>query len=323
MNLQTSSRTAILTRPFDNGIVTSIERALLNCMEAHEVLDLLKHYYNSDAKLRTELLKRLKTIVDDDAKQLDIVRAGVEWFLSVDEGNLTYGNRSGLDATVGRLAQLLLPIEQVKLAPRFLMHARAARRRTGALMVGMHAIHCPVEMAQILLEAFERRRDPEVLTPFSRIHVELTGIAPMLLDALAKLHDPQGINRQLREQARVIECLLATNLMYAVEFADHYPGAFLYASGRIAQVDALPHVMRILALARERHARALRLLGNQLVSGSHSSVRLQVLYKSKQEDADTVRLGIWALERLRDRSDLQDLAREYGIEWLAANETNE
>lgn len=68
-------------------------------------------------------------------------------------------------------------------------------------MVGNHPELCPPDMKQILLESFKRWHDPEALVPLSRISTDLSDIAPMLLTILSNLHDPQGVNCRLHEQA--------------------------------------------------------------------------------------------------------------------------
>lgn len=183
-------------------------------------------------------------------------------------------------------------------------------------MVGNHPEHCPPEMKQTLLDAFERRHDPEVLVPLSRISAKLSDIAPMLLTALAKLHDPQSVNRRLREQARVFGRLVPANLPQAVELAERYPTAFVYGVGKAGRGHALPYVMDILASARQRHAKATRLQPKLVGTGKFSPIRWRVVYSNLEESADCIRLCIWTLGQLQAREVLQELASEYNVRWF-------
>ncbi|MGZ6391131.1 MAG: hypothetical protein ACXWQZ_17975 [Ktedonobacterales bacterium] len=302
---------------FDYGITTSIERALLNCMDAREILNYLVRNFAGNPPLRDKLLKRLSAIVENDENQLDHVRQYLAAFLNMDEAEIAPTNRPGLDAAVGRLALMLPPNEQMALAPTFLMHKRAARRRTGAIMVGAHPELSPPGMKQLLLETFELRHDPEVLTPLSRIQVDVGDIAPWLLSALSKLHDPQCVNRRLREQARVFERLLATDLTSAVELAEQYPTAFVYGVGRAQHLAALDHVIRILEKTQQTYEHDLQIQHTLRTSGTEPNLaEFQRLLAFRDSGAETLRLGIWTLGKLQARAILVAWARDYNIPWF-------
>lgn len=298
------------------GVTTAIKRALLNCMEAGEVCSYLEQWWNVDPYFRNDLFARLNTLVLRYPDQRVVVRDAFTRFMSIDEGDVAPSHRAALDATIRRLVQFLPAAEQVALAPQFLMHRRAARRQTGAFMVGNHPEHCPHEMKQILLKAYAQRHDPEVLVPLSRISTELSDIAHMLLTTLSNLHDPQGVNRRMREQARVFERLVTSDLAQAIELAEYYPTAFVYGVGKAALGNALPYVMDILTSARQRHAQATRLQPRLLGTGKFSPIRWQVVHSNIEESADCIRLCIWTLGQVRACDVLQELASDYGVRWL-------
>jgi hypothetical protein len=303
---------------FDTAsFVTSIERALINCMDVQELVRHLTHNFVHPYTRRDKLITRLRVIVENDPTQIVEVRDAVAVLLALGDDAVAAPQRPGLDATLKGLAQLLPPDEQMALAPEFLFHRRAARRRTGALMVGTHPESCPPTMKQVLLAAFKQWRDSQVLTPLSRVQTDLGDIAPWLLDALSDLPDPGQVNRPLQEQARVFERLLTTDLARAAELAERYPTAFVYGVGRAGRGEAAPFVIRILVATRKKRAQAARLSHRLLIrSDSVSSVRRHVVWAYQRESADCIRLAIWALGKLKARDALQDIALDYGTCWF-------
>jgi hypothetical protein len=241
------------------------------------------------------------------------VRDAVTRFMCTNETNFTPSNRAALDAAIGRLVRLLPAAEQVALAPQFLTHRRKTRRRTGAFMVGNHPEQCPPGMKQVLLDAYARRHDLEVLVPLSRITTDLSDVAPMLLTEFSKLGDP---GRCMNEQARVFERLVTADLTQAVALAEQYPTAFVFGVGKAGQKNALPYVLDILPSARQRYERANQANTKLLRKGGTASARWRVTWESRRESAECIRLCIWTLGQLQARDVLQKLASDYDVRWF-------
>lgn len=325
MTIQNDSQKAGLLEPQfleerlrASGIATTITRALIRCMDANEMRSYLQHWYFADSGLRNELLRALANTVEDQPDQLAVACEVLAWFMTSDEANFTASNRAALDATIRRLVALLPAAEQVMLAPQFLLHKRAARRRIGAYIVGSHPEHCLPDMKQTLLEAYEQWHDPQVLAPLSRISSDVSDVAPMLLGALTKLSGPGRDSRCLNEQARVFAHLVRADLPQAMALAEQYSTAFVFGVGKARQKNALRFVLDILTKARQQYSRATQAQAMFLNRSRRSPTDWSVAFASEREAAERIRLCIWTLGRLQARDALEALARDYDIQRLEA-----
>lgn len=296
----------------DASVVGSVQRAIVRSMDAREVVRHLTRTYLDGYELRGMLISRLSELLDEDSSTSVVLREAVGEFLAVDESPLSYHQRQALDATIRRLVALLPPSDQFVLVPRLLSHRRKARRRVGTAIVAAHPRLAPPDMKQILLSAYEESRDPEMVTPLSRLEMDLTDVAPRLLSALDDVPDPQSTNRPLREQARVFERIVQSDLAQAIALADRYQTAFVYGAGRARYQAALPHVRDVLARTQEE----LRLLR---VERRAQSVSSYIQWWWDHRDTlnacnERLRLTIWALGRLRARDALVALALRYGAD---------
>ena len=269
-----------------NGPVIS---AWVADMSGPEVVSSFDLSFNAAYPSRMRLVRRLRELCAQDTKNTRHVRALIETIEAV-VSTLPRQKQRSADSTIVELT-LALPIEeQQAIASEFVQHQRTSRRLSGYRLIKLLP---GCDLSAVLLSSYVTYRDAAGLRALVFIEADISNL-PDLRTAIAGL-------RERYYQARVIENLLANNRTLAVQLADEFPMAFIWASGRRRDATARDFVVHYFE-ATLRKVEAVRSIDRHLIAGT---IELKNL--------------IWALGRVGARDQLIALASKYNVD-LTLNE---
>lgn len=247
----------------------TIARAVVRSMNVLEVLENFDITFSQYYKIRFALIDRLMELCDEDETNIRVAQRLLQVLLK-QEFLIPSHKRRSLDNIIAQLVALLPPIEQTSHGIQFIQHRRSSRRRAGLMILSKDF---QPEYKQMFLDIFSRFHDEWALTTLSRVDIDISDIAEMMLSNIQRLY----------EQARVFEKLLSQDYKMGIELASEYPIAFVWGTGRAKCDKALPDVIRIL----------------------HQ--------KETENDYEHYGLIVWALGRLRARTELWRLAADFHL----------
>jgi hypothetical protein len=289
----------------------TLERAYVRTLDAEAAKQLLADTFREGRDQRGYVIARLEELVSEDPNNLSVVRELQSEFMNFDESRLAPAQKPAIDSVVRQLTFLLPDQEQMEVVPPLLAHRRKARHTIASAIVSRHPLLATPAIRQELLQGYARWDDPELLTPLSRLPFDLSDVADLLVDGLARLKDRNGTERPLREQARVFENLIQTDFDRARALAQGYPTAFVYGAGRARCLQALPDVLLILQESLTEHKQIWK-DKTDAIPGSGQFARWMTLHFEQERANDQrLKLCLWALGRFGARDELSTLTHKY------------